>query len=243
MPKKINGESNLARNEDIFVEELTEEEEYRSIVEKLKIQYRNKLKIQLDDANKQLLLEATKLLGEQFESLLTMRKALIAQFRDASKALLVYAANNGGLSLVKKLSDWSNTPKTEQRSEEGSAILAEIIQVVKEGDPQIAAQLENVKALLQDNNKQIKEVVECKKKELNLLEAKNKLRMQKVVIKMIIDFNKDLNEVNGQFNKPTSDISKKVENPFEGFNMPASRVIEDEEEEFFIHNPSDVDIN
>ena len=180
--------------------ELTEKAEYQEILQRLKEEFKSKMKEVINQEKKAMAKEAAEILGRDFANLVDERKKLIEEFSVESRKVLTYAVKIGLKDRITALSNLTkDTDKNATQRGKATALFAQLVDEVQKYDENIVIPLKEVERKIAENNKKMTELVKQRKPEIEIVEKKYKQKLQKILIEFILDFNKRLAVINKEF--------------------------------------------
>lgn len=179
---------------------LTEKAEYQEILQRLKEEFKSKMKEVINQEKKAMAKEAAEILGRDFANLVDERKKLIEEFSIESRKVLTYAVKIGLKDRITALTNLTkDTDKNATQRGKATALFAQLVDEVQKYDENIVNPLKEVERKIAENNKKMTELVKQRKPEIEIVEKKYKQKLQKILIEFILDFNKRLAVINKEF--------------------------------------------
>ena len=179
---------------------LTEKAEYQEILQRLKEEFKSKMKEVINQEKKAMAKEAAEILGRDFANLVDERKKLIEEFSVESRKVLTYAVKIGLKDRITALSNLTkDSDKNATQRGKATALFAQLVDEVQKYDENIVIPLKEVERKIAENNKKMTELVKLRKPEIEIVEKKYKQKLQKILIEFILDFNKRLAVINKEF--------------------------------------------
>ena len=186
--------------------------------------------------------EAANILGRDFANLVSERRKLTDAFSIESKKVLNFAIKIGQRDKITELSKLTkDRDENADIKSKATTLFGEILQVVQEFDSELIKSLRLIEAKLDENNKKMTALVNLKKKDIEQVEQNYKQKLQKILIEVVLDFNKRIAVINKEFGIENS----KPFIPFEDGESSEKLTVgleEDLNDGFFIPTDSD-DVN
>ena len=177
-----------------------ETEEYNEIVSSVKEEYKKKITLEIQNAKKEMAKEAISLLGQGFIDLLNERKRLLAEFGEKARAVLQFAINNKMTEDVNRLNDWSaRLDKKSTLTGEGNKLFRQLVEKIEVFRPDITKSLKECEQNLITNNEKMTKMVAVKKDLLKTVENKYREKLKKIVVDLVVEFNKKIVVINQTF--------------------------------------------
>lgn len=221
---------------------IDERTEYQEILDRLKCEFKNKIKSIIEQEKREMAKEAANILGRDFANLVSERKKLTDAFSIESKKVLNFAIKIGQRDKITKLSKLTkDRDENADIKSKATTLFGEILQVVQEFDSELIKSLRLIEAKLDENNKKMTALVNLKKKDIEQVEKNYKQKLQKILIEVVLDFNKRIAVINKEFGIENS----KPFIPFEDGESSEKLTVgleEDLNDGFFIPTDSD-DVN
>ena len=220
-----------------------EKAEYQEITNQIKREFKEKMQDAINTEKRLMAKEAAELLGRDFADLVNERKQLIAQFSAQSRKVLTFAIQIG---LKDKITELSQVIKdksgktTAETKKTATALFANVLDMVEEHDEDMVEYLRSIERRLASNNKAMTDLVASRKTEIEQIEKKYKQKLQKILIEIVLDFNKRLAVINKEFGV----VGEKLLSPMGEDTAGDLKITigEDSAEGFFIPTDSD-DVN
>ena len=179
-----------------------EKAEYQEITNQIKREFKEKMQDAINTEKRLMAKEAAELLGRDFADLVNERKQLIDQFSAQSRKVLTFAIQIGLKDKISELSqvikDKSSKAAVETRKT-ATALFANLLDTVEEHDEEMVKHLRSIERRLTSNNKAMADLVASRKTEIEQIEKKYKQKLQKILIEIVLDFNKRLAVINKEF--------------------------------------------
>lgn len=221
---------------------IDERTEYQEILDRLKSEFKNKIKSIIEQEKREMAKEAANILGRDFANLVSERRKLTDAFSIESKKVLNFAIKIGQKDKITELSKLTkDKDKNADIKSKATTLFGEILQVVQEFDSELIKSLRLIEAKLDENNKKMTALVNLKKKDIEQVENNYKQKLQKILIEVVLDFNKRIAVINKEFGIENS----KPFIPFEDGESSEKLTVgleEDLNDGFFIPTDSD-DVN
>ncbi len=221
---------------------IDERTEYQEILDRLKSEFKNKIKSIIEQEKREMAKEAANILGRDFANLVSERRKLTDAFSIESKKVLNFAIKIGQRDKITELSKLTkDRDKNADIKSKATILFGEILQVVQEFDSELIKSLRLIEAKLDENNKKMTALVNLKKKDIEQVEKNYKQKLQKILIEVVLDFNKRIAVINKEFGIENS----KPFIPFEDGESSEKLTVgleEDLNDGFFIPTDSD-DVN
>lgn len=221
---------------------IDERTEYQEILDRLKSEFKNKIKSIIEQEKREMAKEAANILGRDFANLVSERRKLTDAFSIESKKVLNFAIKIGQRDKITELSKLTkDRDENADIKSKAATLFGEILQVVQEFDSELIKSLRLIEAKLDENNKKMTALVNLKKKDIEQVEKNYKQKLQKILIEVVLDFNKRIAVINKEFGIENS----KPFIPFEDGESSEKLTVgleEDLNDGFFIQTDSD-DVN
>lgn len=221
---------------------IDERTEYQEILDRLKSEFKNKIKSIIEQEKREMAKEAANILGRDFANLVSERRKLTDAFSIESKKVLNFAIKIGQRDKITELSKLTkDRDENADIKSKATTLFGEIVQVVQEFDSELIKSLRLIEAKLDENNKKMTALVNLKKKDIEQVEKNYKQKLQKILIEVVLDFNKRIAVINKEFGIENS----KPFIPFEDGESSEKLTVgleEDLNDGFFIQTDSD-DVN
>ena len=221
---------------------IDERTEYQEILDRLKSEFKNKIKSIIEQEKREMAKEAANILGRDFANLVSERRKLTDAFSIESKKVLNFAIKIGQRDKITELSKLTkDRDENADIKSKATTLFGEILQIVQEFDEELVKSLRSIEAKLDENNKKMKALVNLKKKDIEQVEKNYKQKLQKILIEVVLDFNKRIAVINKEFGIENS----KPFIPFEEGESSEKLTVgleEDLNDGFFIPTDSD-DVN
>lgn len=221
---------------------IDERTEYQEILDRLKSEFKNKIKSIIEQEKREMAKEAANILGRDFANLVSERRKLTDAFSIESKKVLNFAIKIGQRDKITELSKLTkDRDENADIKSKATTLFGEILQVVQEFDSELIKSLRLIEAKLDENNKKMTALVNLKKKDIEQVEKNYKQKLQKILIEVVLDFNKRIAVINKEFGIENS----KPFIPFEDGESSEKLTVgleEDLNDGFFIPTDSD-DVN
>lgn len=221
---------------------IDERTEYQEILDRLKSEFKNKIKSIIEQEKREMAKEAANILGRDFANLVSERRKLTDAFSIESKKVLNFAIKIGQRDKITELSKLAkDRNENADIKSKATTLFGEILQVVQEFDSELIKSLRLIEAKLDENNKKMTALVNLKKKDIEQVEQNYKQKLQKILIEVVLDFNKRIAVINKEFGIENS----KPFIPFEDGESSEKLTVgleEDLNDGFFIPTDSD-DVN
>lgn len=221
---------------------IDERTEYQEILDRLKSEFKNKIKSIIEQEKREMAKEAANILGRDFANLVSERRKLTDAFSIESKKVLNFAIKIGQRDKITELSKLTkDRDENADIKSKATTLFGEILQVVQEFDSELIKSLRLIEAKLDENNKKMTALVNLKKKDIEQVEQNYKQKLQKILIEVVLDFNKRIAVINKEFGIENS----KPFIPFEDGESSEKLTVgleEDLNDGFFIPTDSD-DVN
>ena len=170
---------------------INERTEYQEILDRLKSEFKNKIKSIIEQEKREMAKEAANILGRDFANLVSERRKLTDAFSIESKKVLNFAIKIGQRDKITELSKLTkDRDENADIKSKATALFGEILQVVQEFDSELIKSLRLIEAKLDENNKKMTALVNLKKKDIEQVEQNYKQKLQKILIEVVLDFNK-----------------------------------------------------
>ncbi len=221
---------------------IDERTEYQEILDRLKSEFKNKIKSIIEQEKREMAKEAANILGRDFANLVSERRKLTDAFSIESKKVLNFAIKIGQRDKITELSKLTkDRDENADIKSKATTLFGEILQIVQEFDEELVKSLRLIEAKLDENNKKMTALVNLKKKDIEQVEKNYKQKLQKILIEVVLDFNKRIAVINKEFGIENS----KPFIPFEEGESSEKLTVgleEDLNDGFFIPTDSD-DVN
>ena len=225
-------------------------EEYIEIINQFKQEFKKKIQDEIAKIRQELSKNTAEILGIEFATLLNERKKLLQNFKESSKKLLIYAKELKLSAQLEKLQNWSTQAQKDNSARtEGAKLFQDVVEEVANHNPSIADEVKKVQLLLTKNSEQLVSIVKSKKELIDKKQKEFRLPLQKVIVDLLVEFNKKITVVNQSFNvqntKPLSpfDEGDKISVDNELSAKISDDISEDFGDELFIPVSGDDDLN
>ncbi len=179
---------------------IDERTEYQEILDRLKSEFKNKIKSIIEQEKREMAKEAANILGRDFANLVSERRKLTDAFSIESKKVLNFAIKIGQRDKITELSKLTkDRDENADIKSKATTLFGEILQVVQEFDSELIKSLRLIEAKLDENNKKMTALVNLKKKDIEQVEQNYKQKLQKILIEVVLDFNKRIAVINKEF--------------------------------------------
>ncbi|MBE5764256.1 MAG: hypothetical protein E7339_01475 [Clostridiales bacterium] len=179
---------------------IDERTEYQEILDRLKSEFKNKIKSIIEQEKREMAKEAANILGRDFANLVSERRKLTDAFSIESKKVLNFAIKIGQRDKITELSKLTkDRDENADIKSKATTLFGEILQVVQEFDSELIKSLRLIEAKLDENNKKMTALVNLKKKDIEQVEKNYKQKLQKILIEIVLDFNKRIAVINKEF--------------------------------------------
>lgn len=179
---------------------IDERTEYQEILDRLKSEFKNKIKSIIEQEKREMAKEAANILGRDFANLVSERRKLTDAFSIESKKVLNFAIKIGQRDKITELSKLTkDRDENADIKSKATTLFGEILQVVQEFDSELIKSLRLIEAKLDENNKKMTALVNLKKKDIEQVEKNYKQKLQKILIEVVLDFNKRIAVINKEF--------------------------------------------
>ena len=216
-------------------------EEYLEIINELKQEFKNKIQNEIAKVRSELAKNTAEVLGVEFANLLNERKELLKIFKNAGKRLLTYAKECGLTTELEKLQNWSTQSKKEEKAKpEGTKLFDDVVKSVANKNPSLANEVSEIQLQINKNSEMLVQIVKSKKSLIDKAQQDFRAPLQKVIVDLLVEFNKKVLVVNQSFNienkKPISPFDEGDKLAIEGelSSQITNTVNDDFEDEFFI---------
>lgn len=218
-----------------------EKAEYQEIVDQIKREFKNKVQEIINEEKRLMAKDAAELLGREFSDLVKERKQLIEQFTIQSRKVLTFAVQIGLKDKITELSEVIKEKSADAKAKRKSAtaLFASLLDEVAQCDEELVRQIRLIEGRLAVNNKSMTDLFSSKKAEIEQIEKKYKEKLQKLLVDIVLDFNKRLAVVNKEFGVSSENMVSPVESDSVTEGLKITLNAEDEANGFFI--PSDTD--
>jgi len=184
------------------------EGDYDSLHEALTKKYNGMLTETADKFNDDYKKRIIKLLGEKFKGLVHARVLLLKNFEIQADKITSECGISKTNDKVQALNDWFNQKNHDIKK--GKQLFSEIIDEVEKINPELGKRARKIESDLASNQVEIEQYFKSYGNDVKAIESEIKSEMQKIVLKLMLDYNVELKALRKQFDLPPMSF----ENPF-----------------------------